>query len=210
MVPRHWDQAAHTAPQDAGAPEIAKRASRKGEWVFRELDKIAGRPSVTPVRRYVSGESHLFQGKQYRLALEPSNDPHVQLDGDRMILFARNPHDGSHCRRVLLGFYRLQARDVFPARLAAMLPPFERKDLEQRPHLVIRAMSKRWGSYTTSGRIVLNLDLIRAAPDLLDYVICHELAHAFHGDHGFEWRDLLATIMPDWEMRKALLERKLR
>ncbi len=71
-------------------------------------------------------------------------------------------------------------------------------------------MSKRWGSYTPKGRIVLNVDLVRASPILIDYVICHELAHAFYPDHGKEWRNLFDTVMPDWESRKARLEAFLR
>jgi predicted metal-dependent hydrolase len=34
---------------------------------------------------------------------------------------------------------------------------------------------------------------------LIDYVICHELTHGFHADHGKEWQNLLSTVMPDWE-----------
>ena len=71
-------------------------------------------------------------------------------------------------------------------------------------------MTKRWGSYTPKGRIVLNVDLVRASPAQIDYVICHELAHAFHPDHGKEWRDMLSNIMPDWEGRKLMLETQLR
>jgi predicted metal-dependent hydrolase len=101
------------------------------------------------------------------------------------------------------------ARSVFHERLDAMAPPFVRKGM-QKPVLIIRAMSKRWGSFTAAGRIVLNVDLIRASPLLIDYVICHELAHAFFPDHGKGWRDLLSTIIPDWESRKARLEAVLR
>jgi len=71
-------------------------------------------------------------------------------------------------------------------------------------------MSKRWGSYTPKGRIVLNVDLVRASPMLIDYVICHELTHAFYPDHGKEWSNLLDTIMPDWKIRKEFLETFLR
>jgi predicted metal-dependent hydrolase len=71
-------------------------------------------------------------------------------------------------------------------------------------------MSKRWGSFTPGGRVVLNVDLVRASPRLIDYVICHELAHAFYPDHGKEWRSLLNTVMPDWADRKAQLESALR
>ena len=75
---------------------------------------------------------------------------------------------------------------------------------------MIRRMSKRWGSYTPSGRIILNVDLVRVSPALIDYVICHELAHAFHPDHGMKWRNLFNSVMPDWEDRKSRLEAFLR
>jgi hypothetical protein len=99
--------------------------------------------------------------------------------------------------------------DTKRRRLNAMFPPFERKGLK-RPHLIIRRMSKRWGSYTPAGNITLNIDLMRASPNLIDYVICHELAHAFYGNHSEEWQHLLSSVMPDWEVRKCQLETTLR
>lgn len=117
--------------------------------------------------------------------------------------------DQAHYRRLLIAFYTITARHVFAERLDAVIPPFIRKGLK-KPSLVIRQMSKRWGSYTPKGKIVLNVDLIRASPMLIDYVICHELAHAFFPDHGKEWRNLFDTIMPDWEDRKQRLETSLR
>jgi predicted metal-dependent hydrolase len=75
---------------------------------------------------------------------------------------------------------------------------------------MIRPMSKRWGSFTPNWRVVLNVDLVQASPRLIDYVICHELAHASFPDHGDGWRAMLETVMPDWEERKAQLEGALR
>ena len=87
-----------------------------------------------------------------------------------MIVTARDPVDQDHCRRLIKAFYALNARTVFCERLLTQAAAFERKGLK-RPRLVVRELSKRWGSYTPKGRIVLNVDLIRAAPDLIDYVI---------------------------------------
>ena len=78
-----------------------------------------------------------------------------------MIVMARDPDDQEHCRRLIKAFYVLNARAVFRERLLLQSPPFERKGL-RRPHLVIREIAKRWGSYTPKGRIVLNVDLIRS------------------------------------------------
>lgn len=94
-------------------------------------------------------------------------------------------------------------------RFEIVLEPFIRKGL-RRPSLVIRPMAKRWGSYTPSGRVLLNINLVRARLQLIDYVICHELAYAFYPDHGDGWRAFLKTVMPDWKERKKELEAALR
>lgn len=197
------------APRDAPIETIEVRCRRKGSWIFRNLDRILSQPAFTPERCYLSGETHFFAGSPYRLAIERSPNSFVRIDGARLIIGVRKPNDAAHCRRLLTAFYAIKARSLFPDRLSAMLPPFERKGL-QRPHLVIRQMTKRWGSFTPNGKITLNVDLVRAGPKLIDYVIVHELAHAFYGDHKQEWRNLLSGVMPDWQERKLELEAMLR
>lgn len=197
------------APFGEAIAIVQERLKRKCEWIFRELDRIAARPAVTPERHFVSGETHLLLGNQYRLSIETGDDPRVQIDGARLKVVVRRLDDQAHCRRLVAAFYAMTARRVFPERLDAMMAPFFRRGL-QRPALIIRRMSKRWGSLTPSGRIVLNTDLVRVSPMLIDYVICHELAHAFHPDHGKEWQQLFDTVMPDWQSRKTRLEGFLR
>ena len=70
-------------------------------------------------------------------------------------------------------------------------------------------MSRRWGSFTPKGNLVLNSELVQASPHLIDYVIAHELAHALHPDHGSGWQALLTQTMQDWRSRKDDLERQL-
>jgi predicted metal-dependent hydrolase len=197
------------APSDGDLDKIRERVKRKGAWIFRELDRNASWPARTPARQFLSGETHLLLGKQYRLAIEQADEPRVFVEGARLKILAASTEDKASCAGLLRTFYTAMARHVFQERLAAMAPPFIRKGMA-KPTLIIRVMSKRWGSFTAGGRIVLNVDLVRASPLLIDYVICHELAHAFHPDHGKGWRDLLSTVMPDWEHRKARLEVLLR
>jgi predicted metal-dependent hydrolase len=64
------------APAGEEIDEIQSRARRKGAWIFAQIDTIAQRPKVTPKRRFISGETHLLLGRQYRLSIEQSDDPH--------------------------------------------------------------------------------------------------------------------------------------
>lgn len=197
------------APAGERLAAVESRVRRKASWIFREIDRIECGPAVTPLRHFLSGETHLLLGKPYRLAIEPSQEPGVRIEGDRLLIFTPQVDDSTECSRLLAQFYSLTAKSIFPERLDAMAPPFVRKGMA-KPPLIIRTMSMRWGSFTASGRILLNVDLVRASPAFIDYVICHELAHGFFADHGKGWRDLLSTVMPDWEARKERLEASLR
>src|SRR5258708_30766570 len=57
------------APVDEELGKIQVRVKRKSSWIFRKIDRVLTRPSLTPERRFVSGETHLLLGRQYRLSI---------------------------------------------------------------------------------------------------------------------------------------------
>jgi predicted metal-dependent hydrolase len=70
-------------------------------------------------------------------------------------------------------------------------------------------MKKRWGSCTPNGKVILNVDLIRAPKGCIEYVIIHELCHLIHHSHNKSFYELQDSIMPDWKRWKDRLEHSL-
>lgn len=68
-----------------------------------------------------------------------------------------------------------------------------------------RSQKTRWGSCSSSGRISLNWRLIVAPPDVIDYVIVHELSHLVHYNHSKAFWALVATQIPDYEAKRDWL-----
>jgi predicted metal-dependent hydrolase len=197
-----------SAPTHANDADIVSRVRRRGAWIVRQQAHFDRWRPRTPARQYESGETHLLLGRPYRLLIETGMTLGVRIDGDRLVLNLPRDKGLVFRRTVFRHWYRLHAYRIFPERLSAILPPFARLCVE-RPRLIVREMTHRWGSFTAKGALVLNLELVRASPSLIDYVIAHELAHALHPDHGAEWKDLLSRVMPDWRTRKDELEREL-
>ena len=75
--------------------------------------------------------------------------------------------------------------------------------------LIVLRMDKRWGSLSSSGRLLLNRRLIEAPVDTIDYVIAHELCHMAEPHHGAAFYQLLDRVMPDWAGRKGWLEERM-
>ena len=64
----------------------------------------------------------------------------------------------------------------------------------------------RWGSCTASGVVRLNWRLIQLAPELIDYVVVHELAHLRHMNHSPQFWEEVRRAMPDFASRRVALK----
>jgi len=197
-----------SAPTAATNDEVLERVRRRGGWISRQVRDFERWRPRTPPRQYLTGETHLYLGRQFRLRIEQSETPDVRVIGDRLVLSTPRPDSLVYRRALLQHWYSLEAHRLFPTRLVSVTEPFLRHGVVC-PRLIIRPMAKRWGSFTAKGSLVLNLDLVRASVTCIDYVIAHELAHVLEPDHGEDWHELMNVVMPDWRERKAELELRL-
>lgn len=69
----------------------------------------------------------------------------------------------------------------------------------------IRSPRGRWGSYSQSGTVSLNAQLLFLPPELVRYVIVHELCHATHPDHSARFWALVERHVPDVAVLRATL-----
>lgn len=196
-----------SAPQGTSLSDVEARLVKRGAWILRQQREFEDYLPVLPPRRYVSGESHLYLGRRYRLkviAAEAGDALGVKLTGGRFVVTVRDAAGPERVKALLNEWYRRRALALFAERLALCHAKAGWLDLPY-PGLRIRAMEKRWGSCTPQGVLLLNLKLIQAPKYCIDYVITHELAHLKEHHHGPGYYALLDRLMPDWRERRARL-----
>lgn len=195
-------------PSAATLEKIDQRVKDKARWILKQKEFFRKFEPRTPERLYISGETHLYLGRQYRLKVESSEHQDVKLRGRYIQVRTRQTSNSALIKKLLEAWYLRHARNKFKERL--IICSQHREFLEfSSPPLLIRKLSKRWGSLTARGTLILNQDLIRAPLSGIDYVITHELCHLKICDHSSKFYDLLELIMPDWQKRKELMENKL-
>jgi predicted metal-dependent hydrolase len=70
----------------------------------------------------------------------------------------------------------------------------------------ITSPQRRWGSCGVTDCLNFNWRLVMAPPEIIDYVIVHELAHIRHKSHGPEFWELVAEFYPNHRKARRWLK----
>ncbi len=193
------------APEGKSIDEVKERVRSKAAWIVEQKRFFSLYLPRPPKRQYVSGESHYYLGRQYRLKVIASDKEQVKLSRGCLYVHTSDFHNSCQIKKLLQNWYSNHAKVQFYRRMEKCLPRMG-KHLKEKPELTIRKMKTRWGSCSRNSRIILNSHLIKAPTPCIDYVICHELCHLIHPNHSKAFYRLLAQSMPDWQNNKKRLE----
>ena len=193
------------APVDTSVEIVKEKIRKKAPWIIKQQSFFLSFQPKTPLRKYVSGETHLYLGKQYRLQIHIGNEESVKLKGKFIEVTAS---EKSRTKDLLNSWYLQHARIKFHAIAQPLIDKFKKYEVVPSS-IVLREMPTRWGSCTPKGKIILNPELIKAPKACIEYVIIHELCHLIHHDHTQKFIDLQTKEMKDWEKWKMKLEKLL-
>ena len=160
-------------------------------------------------REFVTGESHYFEGRRYRLdVLEQDCPPKVWLPNNTKIALSVRPGSDRNKREAVLHhWYRQHLRAQLPPLLEKWEPKLGVSVNEAR----IKKMKTFWGSCNVEAkRIWLNLELAKKPNSCLEYVLVHEMVHLLEREHNNRFRALMDRFLPQWrtyqdELNKAPL-----
>src|SRR5258706_5050132 len=171
-------------------------------WIKRQRRQFQDAARQTP-REMVPGECHYVWGKRLRLkVIERPGRPHVEVDGDRLLLYMPVGSDQAARTRTLQQWQRSEMRRAVPPLIEQWEPAVGRCV----PQWGIRRMKTKWGSCNCeTGRILINLELAKKHPHSLEYVVVHEMAHLLERNHGDRFAKLMDSLMGDWRTRPDAL-----
>ncbi|MBI0072336.1 M48 family metallopeptidase [Bifidobacterium sp. W8115] len=145
------------------------------------------------IRAFVDGKRRWIATTRERLAR--SRDVYAQPGADGQLSPDRSE---AEAKRIL--------QERLPTLLDRWVPVVGRRP----ERITLRKMKTRWGSCTpATASIRLNTDLAWLDPDLLEYVLVHELTHLYEHGHGPGFRARMDRYMPDWTERRHRLNRYL-
>jgi hypothetical protein len=181
--------------------EIFRFVTANLSFIEQQLEENKKIREQFPPKQFVDGEELLFLGRPRRLHVRAEGERlRVRMVGGEMILSGPVANEGER-REAVRKFYRRSGKKYLSQRLG-----FFANLMKLYPSGVsFRCQSSRWGSCSGEGHISLNWRLMAAPPDVIDYVVVHELAHLQHHDHSPRFWQLVEEYSPSCkDLRKWL------
>jgi predicted metal-dependent hydrolase len=191
------------APAGVPARKLASAVRTKLPWVRRKLAELEALGPPPPRFRFVDGERLPYLGRTYRLALVDAGElPGAPVALRRGRFELARGLDGE-ARAAVLRWYTEHARARVGARVAHYAPLVGATPAG----VVVRDLgARRWGVCEGRTRVVsFHWELVLQPPEIVDYVVVHELAHLHEPNHGPRFWRRVAAVMPDWKRRRGAL-----
>jgi predicted metal-dependent hydrolase len=195
----HRGEVVVSAPVRAPLEEIRAFVTQKADWIEKHL--LRQRQSlINPPQRPQAGSNLNFLGRPLQLEAVPDLRG-ARLCGDRLELGGDPLRHGD----LLARWLQQQATVYLPERVQFFAPLVGVRPAEVRA----RYYKSRWGSCNSRGELQFNWLLMLAPPEVVDYVVVHELAHLRHFNHSSAFWQLVGQVMPDYARHRAWLKQQV-
>ncbi len=191
-----------TTPRFTPKKIISRFVKEHQDWITAEKNRHQSKPQP------ITQDEVLIFGKKYTKVLRYSNQVPVgiKIVGDKLIL---NPTEissvwGRSENNLLKNYLKHTAERYILPRTAQF---GEKMDIAYGA-ITLREQKTRWGSCSSKGNLNFNWRLVHYLPEIIDYVIIHELAHRQHMNHSRQFWQLVATHDPAYRVHRGFLKRQ--
>ena len=189
------------APKRISQSHLESIIVLKADWIRKKLETLI--ENKMPEMQWRHGETLLFMGNTVTLAVEHGiRSKAVEYEPGVLQLAMPNHHDQNLIARKVIQWYKKQALVDFTRRLEI----FSSKLGVSFASFNLSNAGSRWGSCNSRKEIRLNWRLLQAPPHIINYVVCHELAHLKEMNHSAKFWATVASIYPDYKLAEKELK----
>ncbi|PWR74049.1 M48 family metallopeptidase [Methanospirillum lacunae] len=193
------------APPNTNSNLIHKFVTEKADWILKKItDNSRPRP---PIRDYTDGDLLPLLGKEVHLSVLTGGDSSDAwfIDGKIIVKIPDGLTPVSARELVKRGYKKILTQTLEKISQEMVIRWSSRLSIQQ-PRIKYGEQKTHWGLCTPRG-ITLNIRLAMAPPDLIEYVVVHELCHILHPNHSARYWKLVEEMLPAYKDSRSRLKR---
>lgn len=185
------------APLGTAPEKIREVVESRKLWIYEKL-RHPQKYDAAPRKEFVSGETVLYLGRNYRLEIQKGSEESIRFLG-RFIVTGIS---SDRAAKLFREWYVDKAKKKIIPRVE-----LHARNLGVRFNKVmVSELKYRWGSCTPHDSLNFNWKLIKAPVSVIDYVIVHELAHLLEQNHTARFWNIVQAQVPGYVKAKEWLK----
>lgn len=196
-----------TAPSKFPATSVEEILHKKGNWIIKKIEHLA-HVAANPINKSIThGASILYLGQPYTLLFTNNQctKPTIYLEDHQIIInspLMPMKQSTSLTETLLKQWYW----DKASALLSEKTLQWAAKIKVYPQRLTIKDQKTRWGSCSSKGNINYNWRIIMAPPEVIDYLVIHELCHLRVPNHSAAFWHEVGHSSPFFKQHRAWLK----
>jgi predicted metal-dependent hydrolase len=186
------------APLNTSPDIIDKEIQKRKRILQKKIDHNQKYPLEKQTNEFVSGETLMYLGKNYKLYVVDEELNGVEFDSKFFI----SNNQQKEANRLFREWYVKAAETVVVPKAVQIA----NKIGVTYNNINIVDLKFRWGSCTPKDNIHLNWRLVKAPMTVIEYIIVHELTHLLEANHTQEFWNRVATQLPSYQKAKTWLK----
>ena len=189
------------APKRISHTQLESLLLPKVDWIRKKL--AAQQANKIEAIQWQNGEHLLLLGNDISLEVkQDTRNKALTFEAGVLTVAQTNTNDTATIQRKVVQWYQKHALADFARRLAIL----SAKLGVPTPQLFLSNAKSRWGSCNSRKQVRLNWRLMLAPPHVINYVICHELAHLKEMNHSTKFWAVVGSIYPDYKQAEIDLK----
>jgi predicted metal-dependent hydrolase len=186
------------APLNTSEELIAKEIGKRKRLLLKKIEHNQKYPFPKIAKEFVSGETLLYLGKDYKLFIVDDLKEEVVFDNKFFI----DKKNQKRANTLIKKWYIKSAAEIIVPKAKELA-----KQLGVSFHNInIMDLKFRWGSCTPKNNIHFNWRIIKAPMIVIEYIIIHELTHLLEANHTPEFWNRVAVMQPNYQKAKNWLK----
>ena len=198
-----------TMPAFLNEKKAISFVEQKKGWIAEKVDKMGGFSSERNTRQFTDGEELPFQGEIFKLRVVEGDGKRTtaKLKGDCFWVQVNREMSAdvrpTEIRKKLEQLYKDLAREALIERVE-----FYKLQLGVDYNQIrFKEQKSRWGSCSKKCNLNFNWKLVMAPPDVIDYVVAHELCHLRHMNHSRDFWRCVEALIPNYRESRLWLKK---
>jgi predicted metal-dependent hydrolase len=187
------------APRQMTEQNIREFVDGHSDWIHKQQTR-ARKYAPPPPKQFTDGETFLFLGQSYPLNIVAHQRPALIFDGASFRL-AKSALPKA--KEYFVRWYKVQAMEILSERAKMLATKYGFMFQKIR----ISSARTRWGSCSSKGTLSFTWRLVMAPPEIVEYVVVHELVHTKIHNHSKKFWAGVADILPEYKQRVVWLQK---